>query len=340
MTALTLEAVRVEYGNTEILGGIDLSVEKGEVVALLGPSGSGKTTMLFAVAGFVSVAAGTITVGEHTVSGPGIHEPPERRDVAFVFQSYALWPHLSALDTVAFPLRAAGHDGASARQQARRLLEAVGMEGLEHRRPAELSGGQQQRVGLARALARRTSAYLFDEPTAHVDAATRAAVQAEVASRRAYTGAAAIYATHDADEALAIADRVALIREGRLVHVGTPADAYERPVDRWSAELTGPVSVLDIEVRSGIAVVGTEASTLAEPYPGDGRHIVAVRPEWAALGGPLNAVVAESWFRGPHTDVRLDTPAGSIVVRSPGRTGLQPGERVSWSLRRVWPLAR
>jgi ABC-type Fe3+/spermidine/putrescine transport system ATPase subunit len=339
MMALSVQGVRVSYGRTEILGGIDLAVERGEVVALLGPSGSGKTTLLFAVAGFVPVSSGTIAVGDRDVAGPDLHEPPEQRAVAFVFQSYALWPHLTALDTVVFPLRAAGGDLAEARGEARRLLAAVGMGGLEDRRPAELSGGQQQRVGLARALARKASLYLFDEPTAHLDAATRNAVQAEVAARRADTGAAALYATHDADEALAVADRVALIRDGKLVQMGTPAEAYERPVDRWAAELTGPVSVIEIEVRSGIAVVGTEASTLAEPYPADGHYSVAVRPDWANLGGPLGAVVVDSWFRGPHTDIRLDTPGGTVVVRAPGRIVTAAGERVGWTLRRVWPVA-
>ncbi len=338
MTALLLDGARVSYGHAEILAGIDLSAEPGEVVALLGPSGSGKTTLLFAVAGFVPLSTGRIAVAGRDVSGPGVHEPPERRDVAFVFQSYALWPHLDALETVAFPLRAAGRDPDAAREEAGRLLRAVGMAGLEGRRPAEMSGGQQQRVGLARALARHAAVYLFDEPTAHLDAATRRAVQAEVAARRADTGAAAVYATHDADEALAVAGRVALIRDGRLVQVGSPAEAYEQPVDRWAAELTGPVSVLEIEVRGGIAVVGSEPSTLAEPFPDDGHHVVAVRPDWAHLGGPLTAVAVESWFRGPHTDVRLDTPGGAIVVRSPGRVMLRPGERVNWTLRRVWPL--
>jgi ABC-type Fe3+/spermidine/putrescine transport system ATPase subunit len=339
MTALSVADVRVAHGRTEVLMGIDLEAHLSEVVAVLGPSGSGKTTLLFAIAGFVPVSSGVITVGDRTVSGPDTHEPPERRDVAFVFQSYALWPHMSAADTVAFPLRASGSDAAAARTEALRLLAAVGMAGLEDRRPAELSGGQQQRVGLARALARRASVYLFDEPTAHLDAATRAAVQSEVAARRAETGATALYATHDADEALAVADRVALLRNGSMVQVGTPSEVYERPVDRWAAELTGPVSVLDVEVRSGVAVVGTEPSTLVEPYPADGRHIVAVRPDWASLGGPLTALVVESWYRGPHTDVRLDTPGGTVVVRAAGRAALRPGDHVSWTLRRVWRLA-
>jgi len=239
--ALALKGVGVRYGEAVILDGIDLVAEPGEVVAVLGPSGSGKTTLLFAVAGFVPIDAGSISIGGTDVATPERGMPPERRDVAVVFQSYALWPHLSAADTVAFPLQAAGTPGDAARREAARLLEAVGIGELAGRRPAELSGGQQQRVGLARALARRAGVYLFDEPTAHLDAPTRAAVQAEIAARRAELGSAAIYATHDAAEALGIADRVALLRGGRLVQQGTPDEVYERPADRWAAGITGPV---------------------------------------------------------------------------------------------------
>jgi len=336
--ALEITGLQVSYGRSEILHGIDLEVSASEVVALLGPSGSGKTTLLFAVAGFVPITGGTIAVAGAPVAGPGRHEPPERREVAVVFQSYALWPHLDAAETVAFPLRAAGTGADEARAEATRLLAAVGMEGMERRRPAELSGGQQQRVGLARALARHAGLYLFDEPTAHLDAATRSAVQAEISARRAETGAAALYATHDAAEALAIADRVALLRSGRIVQIGTPAEVYERPADRWAAEVTGPASILDVEVRSRIAVVGGCASGLADPAPDDGRYVVAVRPDWAALGGPLPGTVAGTWFRGPHTDVTLDTPAGAVEIRVPGRPALNPGAPTGWSLRKVWPI--
>jgi ABC-type Fe3+/spermidine/putrescine transport system ATPase subunit len=252
--------------------------------------------------------------------------------------SDAVPEHLDAADTVAFPLRASGTEPAAARAEAQRLLDAVGMGGMHERRPSELSGGQQQRVGLARALARHAGLYLFDEPTAHLDAATRAAVQAEIATRRAEAGAAALYATHDASEALAIADRVALIRDGHIVQVGTPHEVYETPVDRWAAEITGPVSVLDIEVRSGIAVVGEAASGLGDPTPDDGRHVVAVRPDWATLDGPLPGTVTDTWFRGPHTDVTLATAAGSVQIRVAGRPSLRIGEPVGWSLKKVWPI--
>jgi ABC-type Fe3+/spermidine/putrescine transport system ATPase subunit len=336
--ALRVSALGVSYGGTPILQGVDVEAGPGEVLALLGPSGSGKTTLLFAVAGFVALESGAIEVAGKTVAGPGIHLPPERRDVAVVFQSYALWPHLSALETVAFPLRAAGERPEAARTEASRLLEAVGIGSLAGRRPAELSGGQQQRVGLARALARRAGLYLFDEPTAHLDAATREAIQAEIAARRAEAGAAAVYATHDAGEALAVADRVALLRDGRVVQSGAPADVYERPADRWAAEITGPVSILTVQVEEGRAVVGGTPSGASVPGAPDGPASIAVRPDWVSPGGDLPARVAAVWYRGPHSDLVLDTPAGRLTLRVEGRTGLRPGEPAPWSLKHLWPI--
>jgi len=336
--ALRVSDLSVSYGKAAILQQVSVEAGPGEVLALLGPSGSGKTTLLFAVAGFVALDTGTIEIGGTTVAGPGTHLPPERRDAAVVFQSYALWPHLSALETVAFPLRAAGERPEAARAEAARLLDAVGIGPLAGRRPAELSGGQQQRVGLARALARRAGLYLFDEPTAHLDAATREAIQAEIATRRAESGAAAVYATHDAGEALAVADRVALLRDGRIVQAGDPAEVYERPTDRWAAAITGPVSILTVHREDGNVLVGGVRSAASVPGGAEGSVTVAVRPDWAALGGDLPARVAAAWFRGPHSDVVLDTPAGRLSLRVEGRAGVRPGDPAGWSLHRVWPL--
>ncbi|MFH2071532.1 MAG: ATP-binding cassette domain-containing protein, partial [Actinomycetota bacterium] len=171
MSALEIRDLDVSLGGTPILHGVDLSVAEGEAVALLGPSGSGKTTLLYAVAGFVTPTGGEIAIGGRTVSGPGRHTAPERRSVGFVFQNYALWPHLTAAETVAYPLQRSGIPAAEAASEAGALLARVGIPDLAGRKPAEMSGGQQQRVGLARALARKAALYLLDEPTAHLDAA-------------------------------------------------------------------------------------------------------------------------------------------------------------------------
>jgi hypothetical protein len=168
-------------------------------------------------------------------------------------------------------------------------------------------------VGLARALARRPAVYLFDEPTAHLDTHVRTVFLAELVARQRDSGAAAVYATHDAEEALGLADRVALLREGRLLQVGTPQEVYEQPVDLFAARLTGPASVLD-----------------------DGRLLV--RPGWARLGGPLKGELHGVWFRGPHSDYLIDTPRGELLIREPGPPGHGVGDRLCWTLVRGWPL--
>ena len=214
------------HGGPTALAGLDLTVAPGETVALLGVSGSGKTTLLNAIAGFVAPVAGEIWLAGELAAGPGRSVPPERRRIGMVFQDHALWPHLSVLDTVAYPLRRAGASRAAAHRGAHDILAQMNLTRLAERRPGQLSGGEQQRVGLARALACRPAVYLFDEPTAHLDASLRGQILMEVARRRAADGAAALYATHDAAEALAIADRVAVLHSGAMAQAGPPAEVY------------------------------------------------------------------------------------------------------------------
>ena len=243
--------------------------------------------------------------------------PPERRDVGVVFQNYALWPHLSALDTVAYP-RDAGARAGRRPGRGQAILDRLRIAELADRRPAELSGGEQQRVGLARALARRPSVYLFDEPTAHLDTHVRGVFLEELVTRQRDSGAAAVYATHDAEEALGLADRVALLHEGRLLQVGTPQQVYDEPVDLFAARLTGPASVIDAP---------------------DGGATLLVRPGWARLGGPLDAEVRAVLFRGPHSDYLLDTPLGRSPhpgARPAPPSGRRPRRR---ALVQSWPLS-
>ncbi len=320
MTALEIRGLDVSLGGEPILRGIDLSVADGEAVALLGPSGSGKTTLLYAVAGFVVPTDGEIVIGGRPVCGPGVDVAPERRSVGFVFQNYALWPHLTAGETVAYPLERGGAGAADARARAEALLAMVGIPDLAGRKPSELSGGQQQRVGLARALARKASLYLLDEPTAHLDAALRSDLQGELAARMTADGAAAIYATHDSAEAMAIADRVVLMRDGRIVQSGAPDEVYARPVDLWAARLTGPAREVD------------------GPMVGAAEGPVVVRPDWVEPGEGLTGTVGAVWFRGPHTDYRIETPAGPLEMRRPGAPQWAPGDAISVRVRHWWQL--
>jgi ABC-type Fe3+/spermidine/putrescine transport system ATPase subunit len=340
IAALACSGLQVGYGDTPVVIGLDLTVAEGEVVALLGPSGSGKTTLLSAVAGFLHVAAGEIRIDGELVAGAARHVPPERRSVAVVFQSYALWPHLSALDTVAYPFRRRGMAAPEARRRAADLLDRLGIGGLAARRPAELSGGEQQRVGLGRALAREARLSLFDEPTAHLDATLRTQLQAEIAGQRRASGAAALYATHDTAEALAVADRVALLRAGRIVQVGPPAEVYERPIDVWAARITGPASLMPVTVRErrdGRAQLDVGGIAVEAAVDGvDGSGLAVVRPEWARLGGELPGRIATVAYRGVHTEYGLETPAGTVGLFEPGPPRAAPGETCTWRLERAW----
>ncbi|HEY6479709.1 MAG TPA: ABC transporter ATP-binding protein [Streptosporangiaceae bacterium] len=339
--AVACTGLSVGHGGPPALAGLDLAVAPGETVALLGSSGSGKTTLLNAIAGFVPPLAGEIWLAGRLASGTDRSLPPELRRIGMVFQDHALWPHLSVLDTVAYPLRRAGASRAAARRDAQVILAQLDLGPLAGRRPGQLSGGEQQRVGLARALACGPAIYLFDEPTAHLDASLRAQILEEVARRRAADGAAAIYATHDAAEALAIADRVAVLHSGAMAQAGPPAAVYAEPADLAVARLTGPVSVLDAPVRAAAAGTCTielgeaRATVPAGRAPGaPAKPAVLVRPDWARLGGDLPGVVEEVRFRGPHTDYHVGTPAGTLLIREPGPPRAGPGP-VRWSLLRA-----
>lgn len=314
---LELRGLSVAYGEVFALTDVHLSVAPGEVLALLGPSGSGKSTLLHTIAGFHPPCAGEVWLNGRCVSSPTSTVAPERRELAMVFQNYALWPHLSALDTVAYPARRRGEKRSPAREKAQLMLDRLNIGHLADRHPAELSGGEQQRVGLARALAREASLYLFDEPTAHLDTHVRAVFLEELVTRQRDTGAAAVYAAHDAEESLGLADRVALLAAGRVIQLGTAQQVYDEPVSHLAAQLTGSCSVL------------------ASP---EGRTELLVRPEWAHLQGDRSARIGEVWFRGPHSDYLLDTPQGRLLLREPGPPAHQRGDEVTWGLGHSWAL--
>lgn len=332
----------MEYPDSPVLTDLSLEVDAGETLALLGPSGSGKTTLMYAIAGFVEPSAGEIEISGKVVHGRGKSVPPERRNIGLVFQNYALWPHLNVLETVAYPLRRSGKGKEESFDEAARLLELAGIAGLSSRMPSELSGGQQQRVGLARALARNAGLYLFDEPTAHLDAYLRTSLQDEILRRRQESGAAAVYSTHDSAEALSIADRVAILREGSILQVGTPKEVYERPADEWSARLTGSVATVTVEVLSaggGRAEVSLGELTLMADtdMAGPAKHArMLVRPEWVTSGGPIQGVVVGVRYRGPHTDYTFTSAFGPLDIRSPGPPNLAVGDRSGLSIERGW----
>jgi iron(III) transport system ATP-binding protein len=303
--AIEVDSISVSYGPIEALRDADLSVQPGELVAALGPSGSGKTTLLRAIAGFERPRAGSIRVAGREVVGPGVWVEPEERRVGMVFQHGALFPHLSAAGNVAF--------GAVSRERRDELLELVGLAPRADAFPHELSGGERQRVALARALAADPAVVLLDEPFASLDAGLRARLRAEVAGILRAAGASAVLVTHDQAEALSLADRVAVMRDGRIEQVGSPDDVYLRPRSRWVAEFVG-----EADVVPGVAAGGVVDCELGrfEAGPGlSGPVEVVLRPEHVALeragavNGHVRATVLDQTSYGHDhlVFVRLDS---------------------------------
>jgi len=232
MTGLKLEQVSHRYGMTLALDNINLEIGNSEFVAILGPSGCGKTTLLRGVGGFLKPTEGMVTFRDKIYSSPNVHIPVEHRDLGMVFQSFALWPHMTVRQHVEFPLKSSRHKGKSSeekREAVSRTLGVTGLTSLEKRFPDELSGGQRQRVALARAIVSRPSILLMDEPLSALDQELRVEMRREIQDIHRLTGATVIYVTHDQGEALAMADRVIIIKEGRIEQIGTPREVYHHP---------------------------------------------------------------------------------------------------------------
>ena len=309
-TALAIPAVRFagvarHFGAVKAVDGVDLSILPGEFFAMLGPSGSGKTTCLRLIAGFEQPDAGHIEIFGEKVEGL----PPYRRAVNTVFQDYALFPHLSVGDNVAYGLRVRGVGRAERDKQAREALAMVKLTGMESRRPAQLSGGQRQRVALARALIVRPKVLLLDEPLGALDLKLREEMQLELKGLQRALGLSFVFVTHDQGEALSMADRVAVFNEGRIVQVGPPEEVYERPRTRFVARFVGSANVLS----------AAEAEALGAPA-----RPSSLRPEKIALmsagaSAPagtvvLDAVIVDVSYQGPVRRITARTPAGLVLV--------------------------
>ncbi|WP_377643340.1 ABC transporter ATP-binding protein [Oryzobacter terrae] len=317
MSTLTVRGLDVTLGDHPVLRGVDLEVPSGTVAAVLGPSGCGKTTLLRAVAGFVRPDAGEVRIGDVVVSGPGRHLAPERRGTALVPQEGALFPHLSVGENVAFGLPR-GRRRRSPR--VGEVLALVGLAGFEERRPDELSGGQQQRVALARALAPDPSLVLLDEPFSALDASLRESVRAQVREALERSRATALVVTHDQDEALSVADTVAVLDGGRIQMHDTPQAVYRSPVALGVARFVGQVVELPAAVAGGVAA--TALGRLAVAGPGSGSGVVMLRPEQlrllpadAAEGTPGEVVGGEYFGHDALVRVRVGGAAAPLVVQ-------------------------
>jgi iron(III) transport system ATP-binding protein len=311
---------------------VDLAVRPGELLTLLGPSGCGKTTTLRMIAGFQEPSGGEILIGEHDVT----RLPANRRDIGFVFQSYALFPHLSVFDNVAYGLRVRRKSAHETRTAVAAVLALVGLGDLERRSPSELSGGQQQRVALARAIVIRPRVLLFDEPLSNLDAKLRVEMRTEIQRLQRSLGITTVYVTHDQEEAMAISDRIAVMNDGRIAQLGSAEELYRRPASSFVAGFLGRANLLPATVRASsggsvtLDVSGTAIKVAsAIPHSLGERLSVMIRPERILIGppgGPLDGEIVSRVYLGEKAEyvvqvdgamlqvIRADPPEGETLA--------------------------
>jgi iron(III) transport system ATP-binding protein len=334
MPGVVITGLTKRYGDVAAVAGLDLTVRPGELVALLGPSGCGKTTTLRLVAGFMAPDAGEIRVGDRVLSSPGSVIPPERRRMAMIFQSYALWPHMTVAQNVAYGLRFGNTPRAQRDGKVEEILRAVQLAGYGARYPGELSGGQQQRVAVARALVVEPEILLLDEPLSNLDASLREEMRFEIRRLHERFGITTLYVTHDQAEAMVISDRAAVIRNGRVEQIGAPHELFERPRTRFVAEFIGKTNLIDAvadgacsvaraRVRLRVAADGLTPGTPA---------VVSIRPHLIALGprtdtGPpaaganaLAGTVLRASYLGDTVDYQVALEGSDVVLRVTGPT--------------------
>ncbi|MFI7282438.1 ABC transporter ATP-binding protein [Micromonospora chersina] len=334
MSAITMRELTKVYPNgVRALDALDLEIADGEFFALLGPSGCGKTTLLRTIAGLEVASGGSVRIGERDVT----NLPPGKRDVAMVFQDYALFPHMTVRDNIAYPLRIKKVDRRSRGSKAADTAEELGLSGLLERRPGQLSGGQQQRVALARAMACHPQVFLLDEPLSNLDARLRLEARTFLKRLQRELGVTTVFVTHDQAEALALADRIAVMEGGRIRQVGTPTEVFRRPANTFVAGFIGstPMNLVDARVHGDELVVGSARLPLPDDAHGqvtDGERLVyGIRPEYldyspTAVPGALTGEVVVVENLGSVSLVSLDVPAdGSDAgdAADAGRTSVQ-----------------
>ncbi|MBF6605014.1 MAG: ABC transporter ATP-binding protein [Chloroflexi bacterium] len=329
--AIELRDVTKRYGDAVALRGVSLEIQQGEFFCLLGPSGCGKTTTLNLIGGFIPLSSGELRIEGRTVNDL----PPHKRNVNTVFQNYALFPHMTVAQNVAFGLRMEKLSSAEVTRRTAEYLELVGLTGLTRRLPAELSGGQQQRVALARALAKRPAVLLLDEPLGALDLKLRKQMQTELSRIHRQVGTTFVFVTHDQEEALSMATRIAIMSGGRVIQIGTPREVYDHPADRFVADFVGETNFLPgtVTTESGRPFFQlTGGGRVAAPTgSAEGPGTLMVRPEFASLrpvGEPaadpgITGRIVNTAFLGNHTRITLSTSAGDIVTVRPHGTSLR-----------------
>jgi putative spermidine/putrescine transport system ATP-binding protein len=305
---LSLENLTLSYGNSIAVDKFNLDIRKGELVAFLGPSGCGKTTTMRSIAGLLTPTAGRITLDGTDITRVSAN----KRNVGLVFQSYALFPHLTVYENVAFGLRLKRMSNADIDTRVTASIKSVGLSALSGRKPTELSGGQQQRVALARSMVMEPKVLLLDEPLSNLDARLRVEMRAELQRVQKETGVTMIFVTHDQAEALSLADRIVVMREGLIEQVGTPEEIYNNPASSFVADFVGFENVFAL--RGGKLATPGGAVALAEALPGDAAGL-AWRPSGVALEtGPFKGTVKSVSFTGNLREYLLETPLGPITA--------------------------
>ena len=353
MVAISLDTVSKSYGGKPVLSDVSLTVEDGEFVAILGPSGCGKTTLLRLIAGFETLDDGAIRLGGATVSDARATLPPEKRNVGIVFQNYALWPHMSVADNVGYALKVAGLSRGERDTRVASALETVGMSDHRDKAPTALSGGQSQRVALARCLAAGPSVMLLDEPLANLDVHLRASMEREFVDFHARTGASMVYITHDQAEAMALADRIAVIDRGRLMQYAAPETLYREPANDMVAAFIGNGLVLPAD---DIATLGSGRATAS--IFGIRQTLRCARTQAARASGTVNvhpadlalaettddgfaATVERVIFRGGHKQIEFHADASpdlALTLNAPTDRSLAPGDRISVRIEDGWVI--
>jgi iron(III) transport system ATP-binding protein len=343
MARLVLNGLTRAYGKLRVVDGITLEIEHGELVSLLGPSGCGKTTTLRLIAGFVTPSEGEIRMDDQVISAPGRVLPPEKRQMAMIFQSYAVWPHKTVAGNVGYGLKFKGIRGQDARERVARALRVVRLDGLDDRYPGELSGGQQQRVALARALVVEPNVLLLDEPLSNLDANLREEMRFEIRRLHDEFNITTVYVTHDQAEAMVTSDRIAVMNAGRVEQVGTAEQVYDRPASAFVAAFIGRTNLVPGVYRGdGQVAVADQLLSAADRPSGlsaDAPVYLCVRPHDVALAAAatppttgaqsLRGRVTRATFLGDSREYLIDLDSGSSLrAATPPAERHAPGETV------------
>jgi multiple sugar transport system ATP-binding protein len=336
MANIELQGLVKTYGKTTAVHGIDLDIADGEFVVLVGPSGCGKSTTLRMIAGLEDITGGTLKIGGEVVN----QREPKQRNIAMVFQNYAIYPHMSVAKNIGFGLYTAKMSNAEKDQRILATAKILGMEALLDRRPAELSGGQRQRVAIGRAMVRDPVAFLFDEPLSNLDAQLRAQMRIEIKRLHQRLGTTIVYVTHDQIEAMTMADKIVVMRDGHILQVGTPTDLYESPVDVFTARFIGSPSMNLVPGKisgNALTTAGATLTGLASTAIPSGDVLIGIRPhdlivgDTAGSGLSLSGTVIAVEPLGSETLVHLELAGTEVIGTAPGKVVPKVGSTVTVS---------